>query len=118
MLEVKELTKTYGTMKAADQINFSLPNQTVGILLGPNGAGKSTVIKSIAGLLKYEGEIWIQGREARSWRRKKSLAMCRRYQLFFLLSDGEGAPGVYPKSLSAGHRREGDGSASGTAGSA
>ena len=65
MLEVKELTKTYGTMKAADQINFSLPNQTVGILLGPNGAGKSTVIKSIAGLLKYEGEIWIQGREAK-----------------------------------------------------
>ena len=71
MLEVKELTKMYGAMKAADHINFSLPDQTVGILLGPNGAGKSTVIKSIAGLLKYEGEIWIQGREARSLEAKK-----------------------------------------------
>ena len=30
-------------------------------MLGPNGAGKSTVIKSIAGLLKYKGEIRIQG---------------------------------------------------------
>lgn len=71
MLEVKGLTKMYGTMKAADHISFSLPNQTVGILLGPNGAGKSTVIKSIAGLLKYEGEIWIQGRESRSLEAKK-----------------------------------------------
>ena len=83
MLEVKELTKTYGTMKAADQINFSLPDQTVGILLGPNGAGKSTVIKSIAGLLKYEGEIWIQGREARSLEAKKVFGYVPEIPAFF-----------------------------------
>ena len=34
----------------------------IGILLGPNGAGKSTVIKSIAGLLRYQGSIYIKGK--------------------------------------------------------
>ena len=61
MLEVIGLSKKYGKFLAVDQVSFQVPDGTVGILLGPNGAGKSTVIKSIAGLLKYKGEIRIQG---------------------------------------------------------
>ena len=37
-----------------------MPDGQIGILLGPNGAGKSTIIKSIAGLLRYQGQIGIQ----------------------------------------------------------
>ena len=61
MLEVQGLRKMYGKNLAVDQVSFFVPDGRVGILLGPNGAGKSTIIKSIAGLLRYEGMIRIQG---------------------------------------------------------
>lgn len=74
MLQVVELSKKYGKTLAADKVGFTVPDGRVGILLGPNGAGKSTVIKSIAGLLRYSGSIFIQGQDARSLEAKKSFA--------------------------------------------
>lgn len=61
MLEIQELSKSYGKTVAVDKVSFFVPDGQVGILLGPNGAGKSTIIKSIAGLLRYKGRIGIQG---------------------------------------------------------
>lgn len=66
MLEIQELSKSYGKHLAVDQVSFFVPDGQVGILLGPNGAGKSTIIKSIAGLLRYQGRIGIQGMSSRS----------------------------------------------------
>ena len=60
MLEVIKVSKKYGKTLAADEVGFTVPDGKVGILLGPNGAGKSTVIKSIAGLLRFQGEVRIQ----------------------------------------------------------
>lgn len=74
MLEVVNVSKKYGKFLAVDNVSFSVPDGTVGILLGPNGAGKSTVIKSIAGLVKYEGEIRLQGLPARDTEAKKVFA--------------------------------------------
>jgi ABC-type multidrug transport system ATPase subunit len=74
MLEVIGLSKKYGKTLAADDVNFAVPDGKIGILLGPNGAGKSTVIKSIAGLLRYQGAIRIQGMDARSLEAKKCFA--------------------------------------------
>ena len=54
MLEIQELSKSYGKTQAVDGVSFFVPDGQVGILLGPNGAGKSTIIKSIAGLLRYK----------------------------------------------------------------
>lgn len=71
MLEVQNLTKSYRNTRAVDQVSFSIPNGQVGILLGPNGAGKSTIIKSIGGLLKYDGKILIQNLPSRSVEAKK-----------------------------------------------
>ncbi len=59
MILVKNLTKEYKKIKAVDNISLTAQPGEVTILLGPNGAGKSTTIKSIAGLLKFEGEITI-----------------------------------------------------------
>lgn len=61
MIEVKNIVKTYGNFKAVDGISFKAENGKITVLLGPNGAGKSTTIKSIAGLLKFDGEILIDG---------------------------------------------------------
>ncbi|WP_113672436.1 ABC transporter ATP-binding protein [Vallitalea guaymasensis] len=59
MLEVKKLTKQFDKVKAVDDISFSVNDGEIAVLLGPNGAGKSTTIKSIAGLLRYKGDITI-----------------------------------------------------------
>ncbi len=74
MLEVANLSKKYGSVQAACEVGFTVPDGRVGILLGPNGAGKSTVIKSIAGLLRYEGTIRIQGMDSRTVEAKKCFA--------------------------------------------
>lgn len=74
MLEIQNLTKKYGKYLAVDHVNFTVPDGQVGILLGPNGAGKSTIIKSIAGLLRYEGGVGIARMNARSMEAKRIFA--------------------------------------------
>ena len=74
MLEIQELTKRYGKYLAVDHVSFTVPNGQVGILLGPNGAGKSTIIKSIAGLLRYQGGVGIQQMPARTLEAKRIFA--------------------------------------------
>ncbi len=71
MLEIQELTKKYGKNLAVDHVSLVIPDGKVGILLGPNGAGKSTIIKSVAGLLRYEGGVGIAGIPARNLEAKK-----------------------------------------------
>lgn len=73
MLEVKNVTKKYGKLKANDNISLKVEGGEIAILLGPNGAGKSTLIKSIAGLLRYEGEITVDGKHNKSLHAKKLL---------------------------------------------
>lgn len=61
MLEIKGLTKTYGGQKALDGVSLSLPRGEIVGLFGENGAGKTTLIKSILGLVHFEGEITLDG---------------------------------------------------------
>ena len=61
MLQVNHVTKKYGKVLANDNISFSVKNGQLAVLLGPNGAGKSTIIKCIAGLLRFQGEILVAG---------------------------------------------------------
>jgi len=62
ILECRNLTKTFGTNKALDNINLSIPNGRIVGLLGPNASGKSTFIKLCNGLLTpTSGRILIGG---------------------------------------------------------
>ncbi|MFQ5645717.1 MAG: ABC transporter ATP-binding protein [bacterium] len=55
MIEVKELTKSYGNQLAVDRLSFRVsPGEIVGVL-GPNGAGKSTTMKILTGYLAPDG---------------------------------------------------------------
>ena len=50
MIELKDLTKTYGTFTAVDRLSFSVqPSEVVG-LIGPNGAGKTSTLRCIVGI--------------------------------------------------------------------
>lgn len=62
ILECKNLTKTFGTKKALDKVNLSIPKGRIVGLLGPNASGKSTFIKLCNGLLTpTKGDILIDG---------------------------------------------------------
>lgn len=62
MLEVKELTRYYGTKCAVDHISFDLEKGHILGMLGINGAGKSTMMNMITGYLApTEGEVIIDG---------------------------------------------------------
>lgn len=74
MLVINNLFKKYGKTVAVNDVSFQVESGTVGILLGPNGAGKSTIIKSIAGLLRYKGEVVIGGFSGKEIEAKKIFA--------------------------------------------
>ncbi|WP_334329634.1 ABC transporter ATP-binding protein [Companilactobacillus sp. HBUAS59699] len=57
MLNVEHVSKNFGTLKALDDISFSIPNGHILGLIGQNGAGKSTTFHSILNFLQYDGKI-------------------------------------------------------------
>jgi general nucleoside transport system ATP-binding protein len=61
-LEARGLTKTYGQLRANDDVSFSiLPGEIVGIV-GENGAGKSTLVKMLGGAVEPDsGSVYIAG---------------------------------------------------------
>lgn len=63
MLEVRNLVKSFGQLRAVDDVSFSVAEgETVG-LLGPNGAGKTTTVSMTCGLIMPDtGEVLIEGR--------------------------------------------------------
>jgi len=62
ILQCTNLTKSFGTKKALDNVSLSLPRGKIIGLLGPNGSGKSTFIKLCNGLLTpTSGELLIDG---------------------------------------------------------
>ena len=54
ILNIKNLSKSYGAFKVADEITIDLHFDEIHALIGPNGAGKSTLIKQIVGSVKHD----------------------------------------------------------------
>ena len=62
MIEVKNVTKKYGSFVAVDDISFTINDGEVVGFLGPNGAGKSTTMNMITGYIEQtEGNIIVDG---------------------------------------------------------
>jgi ABC-2 type transport system ATP-binding protein len=59
---MKNVTKTFGTFKALDDLNMTVPQGAIYGLVGPNGAGKSTAIRLLTGVYRPDcGEITMEG---------------------------------------------------------
>ncbi len=71
MLVINNVTKKYGKFVANDNISFQVGDGEIAVLLGPNGAGKSTIIKCICGLLRFQGNISIEGFDNKSIEAKR-----------------------------------------------
>ncbi len=60
-IEVRGVSKSYGQLRALDNVSFTAePGHIVG-LIGPNGAGKTTALRAVLGLTPYEGELRVLG---------------------------------------------------------
>ena len=68
-IEVRGLTKRYGSTVAVDDLSFSVPAGRVTGFLGPNGAGKTTTLRAVLGLVRpTAGEARVDGRPYRQLR--------------------------------------------------
>ncbi len=64
MLQIKNLSKTYGKFTALDNLNLTIGKGQIFGFVGPNGAGKTTTMKIVAGLLKPDsGQVYLDGIE-------------------------------------------------------
>ncbi len=62
-VELRAITKTFGTLKANDSITLDIPPSTIQGLLGENGAGKSTLMKILSGFISHDsGQILLDGK--------------------------------------------------------
>lgn len=64
MIAFENVTKRFGRYCAVDHLRLQVPVQQATALWGPNGAGKTTVLKCLLGLLRYEGQIMVNGYDA------------------------------------------------------
>ena len=75
-LEIKNLSFAYRDHPVLQDINFDTRPGELLSVLGPNGVGKSTLFRCILGILRdYQGEILLDGREARGIAQREMASM-------------------------------------------
>ncbi len=68
VVSAKGLSKHYGKSVAVDNISFDIPAGKIVGLIGPNGSGKTTTLKAALGLIPFEGELSVLGKDPRTER--------------------------------------------------
>ena len=84
ILDVRGLSKRFGGIPAADQVNLQVRRGSVHAIIGPNGAGKTTLIAQLAGALPPDrGQVYFDGRDItrQSIARRARLGLARSFQI-------------------------------------
>jgi sulfate transport system ATP-binding protein len=84
-IEVHNITKTFGTFRALDDVSLDFPDGQLVALLGPSGCGKTTLLRIIAGLeFPDTGRVMLQGEDAsnRNVRERQVGFVFQHYALF------------------------------------
>ncbi|KAA2286118.1 ABC transporter ATP-binding protein [Arenimonas fontis] len=68
VISARNLSKRYNGTIAVNGISFDIPAGRIVGLIGPNGSGKTTTLKAALGLIPYEGELKVLGRDPRTER--------------------------------------------------
>jgi ABC-2 type transport system ATP-binding protein len=72
-IEARGLRKSFGSTIALDGINLQVDEGRILGIIGPNGAGKTTALNAILGLIPYEGELRVLGRDP--WKERDLLML-------------------------------------------
>ncbi len=108
LLEVREVTKSFGSLRALDGVSLEVEGKKVTILIGPNGSGKTTLINVISGFyLPDSGSVLLDGKDITGLPpyRLYDLGLARTFQipsLFWKLT-------VLENLLAAARRNPGEG---------
>jgi branched-chain amino acid transport system ATP-binding protein len=103
-LEVRDLTKDFGGLRAVNEVSFVLRRGEILGLIGPNGSGKTTTINLITGLLEItSGSVVAAGREITGWPPYKIArsGLARTFQVVKLFKDFTVAENVEVAAMSA-----------------
>ena len=76
VVSARGLRKTYKNKVALDDAAFEIPAGRIVGLIGPNGAGKTTALKAILGLIPFEGDLRVLGRDPRTERDELMRDVC------------------------------------------
>lgn len=68
MIKFKDVSISYGKREVVHEVSFELKKGSSLVMLGANGCGKTTILKTIAGLLPYQGSIVLDGKEIRTYK--------------------------------------------------
>ncbi len=103
-LEVRDLTKDFGGLRAVNEVSFAFRRGEILGLIGPNGSGKTTTINLITGLLTItSGSVKAGGREMAGWPSYKIArnGVARTFQVVKLFKDFTVAENVEVAAMSA-----------------
>ena len=92
MLEVRELRCGYGTGDVVKGVCFGVAEGEIVCLMGPNGCGKTTLLRAVAGILPYEGQVLFEGMDLA---RVQRVQRARKIALFSQISSVYFAYTVY-----------------------
>ncbi|MGB5837474.1 MAG: ABC transporter ATP-binding protein [Albidovulum sp.] len=90
VLSLQGISKSFGALKATDDVSLDLRSGEIHALIGPNGAGKSTLIKQIAGELRQDtGSIRFAGRsiDRVGAAARSRLGLARSFQISSIIPD-------------------------------
>jgi len=90
LLEVQNLTKDFGGLRAVNNVSFDVQSQEILGLIGPNGAGKTTLFNAVSGVFRpSSGRVLFEGRDITkaSLQKTASQGIVRTFQLTNLFTD-------------------------------
>lgn len=88
LLSVRDLTISFGGVRAVESLSFDVPDGSIVALIGPNGAGKTTVLNGVSGFVRASGSIRYRGTEIirKPAHARASLGIGRTFQTALLFS--------------------------------
>jgi branched-chain amino acid transport system ATP-binding protein len=84
MLGIKNVSVSFGKLKALNNVTYQVEAASLNTIIGPNGAGKTTLVNVVSGILHEDsGEIWMEGMKINAFSPSKraKLGIARTFQI-------------------------------------
>jgi phospholipid/cholesterol/gamma-HCH transport system ATP-binding protein len=84
MIDVRDLSKSFGSHRVLDRISLRIERGETAVVIGRSGGGKSVLLKQIIGLMAPDaGEVWIAGQKITGMTERQLISVRRRFGMVF-----------------------------------